>query len=252
MPIWLIALPASITFLTRIPIGRSVYPDSVWRWITIWFPLVGLFLGFILIFCWFLTEDLSLWSRAIIVVAIGILLTGGFHEDGLADSADALGGAYNRTDVLKILKDSRIGTFGSLALICVVLLKISLIVDLADHAPVGIILSHSLSRCIPVIQLGIQPYARRDLMESKSRDVAHSGILQVIVALLWYLIILGFGIFLGKVGLFEAVVITLALIITASIFGVYIQRRVGGHTGDFLGAIQQLSEVTILTIICLF
>jgi adenosylcobinamide-GDP ribazoletransferase len=241
--IWLIALPASFTFLTRIPIGRSVYPDSVWRWITIWFPLVGLSLGFILAFCWFLTEDLSLWSRAIIVVAIGILLTGGFHEDGLADSADALGGAYNRTDVLKILKDSRI---------CVVLLKISLIVDLADHAPVGIILSHSLSRCIPVIQLGIQPYARRDLVDSKSRDVAHSGILQVIVALLWYLIILGFGIFLGKIGLIEAVIITLALIITASIFGVYIQRRVGGHTGDFLGAIQQLSEVTILTIICLF
>ena len=57
---------------------------------------------------------------------------------------------------------------------------------------------------------------------------------------------------LGKIGLIEAVIITLALIITASIFGVYIQRRVGGHTGDFLGAIQQLSEVTILTIICLF
>ena len=252
MPIWLIALPASITFLTRIPIGRSVYPDSVWRWITIWFPLVGLSLGFILAFCWFLTEDLSLWSRAIIIVALGIFLTGGFHEDGLADSADALGGAYNRSDVLKILKDSRIGTFGSLALICVVLLKISLIVDLDTYAPVGIILSHSLSRCIPVIQLGIQPYARREHEKSKSRDIAYSGIPQMILASLWYLAIICSGIFFGEVEIFEAIVITIALITVATIFGLYIQKRVGGHTGDFLGAIQQLSELTILIVICLF
>ena len=73
---------------------------------------------------------------------------GGFHEDGLSDSVDALGGAYDRDNVLRILKDSRIGAFGALALILALALKLSLLVDLGKMAPIGLVLGQSLSLCL--------------------------------------------------------------------------------------------------------
>ena len=117
MPVWLLALRASLTFLTRLPVGGFPYPQKTWEWISIWFPLVGLFLGALQAGIWLGLDGHSELTRALVAVAFGVIVTGGFHEDGLSDSADALGGGYDRASVLRILKDSRIGAFGALALI---------------------------------------------------------------------------------------------------------------------------------------
>ena len=147
--------------------------------------------------------------------------------------------------MLRILKDSRIGAFGALALILALMLKISLLADLGAMAPIGFVLGQSLSRALPVIQLGIQPYARREDPESKSRDVARSGRPQALIAAAWVAIIVGLGLAAGvdPVGIAGAVA---AMGVVGVVLGVYVQRRAGGLTGDFMGALQQLSELGIL------
>jgi len=245
MPVWLHALRASFTFLTRIPVGGFPYPPKTWEWISIWFPFVGALIGVLQTIVWLALNDYSDPTRAIIAVIIGVVVTGGFHEDGLSDSIDALGGAYDRNNLLRILKDSRIGAFGALALILALMLKISLLVDLGDMAPTAFILGQSLSRALPVVQLGIQPYVRRKDPESKSRDVARSGRLQAIIAVFWVAIITGGGFIAGV----EPMIITgcvVAMVVVGVVFGVYVQRRAGGLTGDFMGALQQLSELGIM------
>lgn len=246
MPPWLLAFRASWTFLTRIPVGGFPYPQKTWEWISIWFPLVGAILGAAQAGLWLGLEGHSELTRAIIVVAFSVIITGGFHEDGLSDSVDALGGAYDRENVLRILKDSRIGAFGALALIFAVMLKVSLLVDLGALAPLGLVLGQSLSRALPVIQLGCQPYARRDDPNSKSRDVARSGRPQAFIAGLWVVAISALAWFEFGV---SAEALGWSLVGMGGVglgFGIYVQRRAGGLTGDFMGALQQLSELAIL------
>jgi len=245
MPVWLLAFRASLTFLTRIPVGGFPYPQKTWEWISIWFPLVGLLLGALQAGIWWGLDGHSDLTRALIAVTVGVIVTGGFHEDGLSDSADALGGGYDRASVLRILKDSRIGAFGALALILVLALKLSLLVDLGVMAPVGLLLGQSLSRAVPVMQLGVQSYARRDDPDSKSRDVARSGRVQAVIVALWVgaLMYAAFRLGVSSAALIGSLIAMLCVSVT---FGLYVQRRVGGLTGDFMGTIQQLSEVGIL------
>ena len=125
------------------------------------------------------------------------------------------------------------------------MLKISLLVDLGVLAPLGLLLGQALSRVVPVVQLGFQPYARREDPSSKSRDVARSGRVQAVVAALWgiaFLVLAGWlGVSMnGLIGMLGA------MIGVGLLFGVYVQRRTGGLTGDFMGALQQLSELGIL------
>ena len=245
MPAWLHAFRASFTFLTRIPVGGFPYPPKTWEWISIWFPLVGGLLGAMYAAIWMGLEGHSDPTRAIIVVTVGLLVTGGFHEDGLSDSVDALGGAYDRENVMRILKDSRVGAFGALALIVAVMLKVSLLVDLGVLAPVGLVLGQSLSRALPVMQLGLQPYARRDDPQSKSRDVARSGRVQALIAAGWTAAI-AWGAFAWGVPMAGIVGSLAAMLAVGVVLGVYFQRRAGGLTGDFMGALQQVSELGIL------
>jgi len=245
MPVWLYAFRASFTFLTRIPVGGFPYPQKTWEWISIWFPLVGLLLGAIQAGIWFGLDGYSNLTRCLIAVTAGVLLTGGFHEDGLSDSVDALGGGYDRETVLRILKDSRIGAFGALALILVLMLKLSLLADLGAAAPLGFLLGQSLSRAVPVMQLGIQPYARREDPESKSRDVARSGRIQAVIVAGWVAVLI-YGAFRLGVSREALMGCLIAMLSVGVVFGLYVQRRVGGLTGDVMGAIQQLAEVGIL------
>lgn len=245
MPAWLHAFRASFTFLTRIPVGGFPYPPKTWEWISIWFPLVGGLLGAMYAAIWMGLDGHSDPTRAIIVVTIGLLVTGGFHEDGLSDSVDALGGAYDRENVMRILKDSRVGAFGALALIVAVMLKVSLLVDLGVLAPVGLVLGQSLSRALPVMQLGLQPYARRDDPQSKSRDVARSGRIQALIAAGWTAAIV-WGAFAWGVPMAGIVGSLAAMLAVGVVLGAYFQRRAGGLTGDFMGALQQVSELGIL------
>ncbi len=248
MPAWLLAFRASFTFLTRIPVGGFPYPPETWRWITLWFPVVGLILGAGQWLTWEFLEGLSEWTRCILVVLLGVVITGAFHEDGLSDSVDGLGGGYEPESVLRIIKDSRVGAFGSLALFFVLLLKISLLVDLGASVAWGFVLGQSLSRAVPVVQLAFIPYANAEDPKSKSRDVARSGQVQAVVVGIWSL-----GILCGAVALglewATAIKILAVMVGVGVLWGWYVIRRVGGLAGDFLGAAQQFSELGVLLVL---
>lgn len=252
MPIRLLfnSFRASWTFLTRIPVGGFPYPAETWTWISMWFPVVGLFLGCLYGGIWWgLSLNLPSLTAVLMTISIGFLVTGGFHEDGLADTCDAMGGGYTREAVLRILKDSRIGTFGTLGVVSVLAMRCSLLLEI-DHIK-GWILGQSLSRVAPVAMLGILPYADRADGMSKSKDVARSGIIQAVVVCLFGIGITAVGIYVQWIQTAAAIQLWLLVAGISFVLGWRFMKRVGGLTGDFLGATQQITELAILCMLLL-
>lgn len=239
MPPWIRGVRAAAVFLTRVPFGGFPYAAADWRWCSAYFPLIGAALGVVLANVWYLAMPLGAPAAAVIVLATSALLTGGFHEDGLADTVDALGGGYERQRVLEILKDSRIGTFGALALISSLGLRVCLLVALGSHAPIALVVSQCASRLPPVWMMLALPYVTGHA--SKSRDITRAQLPQALVAT--------FTAAAMAVWLLPLTQVAGAALLAgaAAIFlGWRFMRRVGGITGDFLGATQQVVECVVL------
>ena len=245
-PPFIRGLRCAIIFLTRVPVGGDGYRDADWRWSTAWFPAVGALIGTLLAILWTIgISGLSAWVVAGVILSVNLLLTGGFHEDGLADTADALGGGYTVDRVLTILKDSRVGAFGAMALFCALIIRVALWVDLTDRIIVALVLSQCLSRVVPIWLMGALPYVTRT-EAAKSRLVTRAGWAQVTWATF-------LGIFAVAISLYEGYLsLTECARVGAAMGAVYVlchwrfKKRIGGITGDFLGAAQQVSECAIL------
>ena len=236
------AIRASFTFMTRIPVGGFPYPEETWRWCGAWFPLVGAALGGLLAGVWTLAlaGGLAPASAATLVLISSALLTGALHEDGLADSADALGSGARGERLFAILKDSRIGSFGVTALLLSLLLQQELMVQAERATPGGILLIQSLSRLVPVLLLVSLPYLTEQGV-SKSGALASLGGAQAGVAVATTLPLLLLCLQLELLTLHQLAGALLATLLVGLGFGWYLERRTGGVTGDFLGASQQLS-----------
>ena len=226
-----------------------------------YFPWVGLLLGALASGVWIGCGLLwSPWIAALLTAAFTAWITGAFHEDGLADTADALGGAVSRERALAIMKDSRIGTYGAVALVLVLGLRIGTLATLS--APLGalaLLLAHSAGRAGACVVLATLPYVRDD-DSSKSKPLAQSmrGS-ELAVALSAPLFVA-----LGAVALYANGYLSLALggrslvlYFVISIIGVSViiswwrrvlLRRLGGFTGDTLGAVEQFIEVAVMLI----
>lgn len=179
---------------------------------------------------------------AILVVGFTALLTGALHEDGLADCCDGFGGDHNRDRKLEIMKDSRIGTYGVLALVLITALKIALFSRLMEVNFLQLIFAlavvHSLSRASMPVTMAIMSPAKTSGLASTAGKVTPA------------LAVLGFGLSLlivwivfGFIPMFWAAILT--LIVLAG-FVMLSHRQIGGFTGDSLGAQQQLLEVALL------
>ena len=165
---------AAAVFLTRVPVGGFPYSRADWRWASGWFPLIGAALGVAEAVVFVAARRSGPLAAAALAVIAGLFLTGAFHEDGLADTADALGGAYDRENLFRILKDSRIGSFGSAALTMALILRVALLAQLADAAPVAIIATQCFSRTPPIWLMAALPYVTSD-QASRSRLVTRAG-----------------------------------------------------------------------------
>lgn len=236
---------AAMTFLTRVPVGGFPHAAADLRWASAWFPFVGLLLGAAQAVVFQAASRAGFFAAAALTVALGMLLTGAFHEDGLADTADALGGAYDRKRLFEILKDSRVGSFGAAALAVVLVLRIALLARLGQGAALAIVLTQCLSRLPPVWLMVAMPYVTAD-EAAKSRLVTRAGAAQALVATSWPALAITAAVVKGGITSPEAAA---ALAGTAAIAVVCAQRfraRAGGITGDFLGATQQLCECAAL------
>ena len=235
-------------FLTRIPVGGDGYREADWHWSTAWFPFVGLVIGAFLALVWQVLSPLGSWPCAFVVIGLAMMITGGFHEDGLADTADALGGAYDREKLFVILKDSRVGAFGAMALCVTIGLRASFLAELDQSAPIALILTECLSRLVPIWLMVFMPYVSAD-ETAKSRQVARARWSHVWVAtvlaglpcavLAWY----------QYLSVMQWVALVIAGIFCGLLCGWRFFRRAGGITGDFLGAAQQLSQLALLGVL---
>jgi len=233
------SLLAGIAFLTRLPVGRMVAFDAedVSRSAG-WFPLIGALLGATYAgAAWLLRGHLPVTVVAVLVVALDAVLTGALHFDGLADAADGFGGGKDVDDVLRIMRDHAIGSYGATALILLVALKA------AAHAVLlpspnwfgAVVLTPMLGRWAIVLLTGTLPYARRSpsVVGGMKRSATIWGTATVAA-------LIGASRY-GRGWAAAAAVLGVTLC-----FGAYSRRRIGGITGDVLGANLQLSESAAL------
>ncbi|MBX3609787.1 MAG: adenosylcobinamide-GDP ribazoletransferase [Hydrogenophaga sp.] len=187
----------------------------------------------------------SPWVAAVGATIAGVLFTGAFHEDGLADLFDGLGGSADRARALEIMKDSRIGSFGAIALVLALLAKVSLLVLLAQsdalRAVVAVFAAQVVSRAMPLLVIYTLPHVG-DAAGSKSKPLADSlspGAL--LAAGLWTALAMCLVVWLYPTTPWWSATLG-ALLGTAWMRG-WLQRRLQGFTGDGLGATQQVSEL---------
>jgi adenosylcobinamide-GDP ribazoletransferase len=235
-------LLGAVSFLTRVPTGTGVRePAGLARFVP-WFPVVGAGVGLAVGAVYAGAHGLlPPLPAATVAVVAGVALTGAFHEDGLGDSADAFGGGRDRESTVRILKDPRLGTFGVLAVAASLLLRVGAVAALAPAAAMAALpAAHALSRATAVAAMASFPAAAgtglgATYVQALSRRRALLGAvagLAVALALL------------GAVALWAAA----AGAVAAWLLGRLARRRIGGVSGDVLGAIQQLAEILVLLV----
>ena len=249
---WRLILVA-IQFLTRIPVPAFNHYNPQWlHQSSRHFPAVGLLVGLLCASVFWLASLLfTPLVAAVISTAFGIKLTGAFHEDGLADSCDGLGGGLTRERTLEIMKDSRLGTYGVLGLVSALLLKVSLLAAMPLLvAIVALIIGHTASRLLCISLLTLLPYGG-EIEHAKAKPMAQQLTpLQGLYSSGWLilaiiLVTLIFPNTMQQIGLGKwSLALVLALIATDYMRRL-LRRRLDGYTGDGLGATQQLSEIAI-------
>jgi adenosylcobinamide-GDP ribazoletransferase len=245
------ALRAAVALLTRIPVGGHPFDERELRWSIAYLPLVGLGIGALLGAASRALSHVDALLAATVVICISLVLTGALHEDGLADTADALGGAASRDKVLQILKDSRIGSFGACALFASLSLRVAALATLKDWAPTALCCTAMASRTVPPLLLASLPYVTSSEV-SKNAVVARAAWPQATVAVaITGAIVLALACS-RSLSLPLAAGTILAVLLVALGTRRYFQQRVGGITGDFLGASQQIAECAILLLFAVY
>ena len=250
----------ALQFLTRVPVPRWVGFEPAWLQACLrHFPVVGACIG-----AWaaaVLLAALWAWPPAVAACLSGaatVWLTGAFHEDGLADTCDGLGGAVSRERSLAIMKDSRIGSYGAVALVLALLLKVALVAALAGQAAglaaAALVWSHAVSRAAPVWLVWRLPYAG-DAEHAKAKPLATQvGGGGLAVTLVWVLVVSAALLaavawaapaLARSAGLAVSLALAAVAGVTAWCTG-WLRRRLGGFTGDTLGASQQFTELASL------
>ena len=238
---WVEELQVAFQFLTRLPISRIAYhPDSLSRSAK-FFPVVGLVVGVgASVLQHILTPHLNRMLVALLILTFLVLITGGLHEDALADTADAFGGGWNREQVLTILRDSRIGSFGALALALSVLARFLLLSILPINRFTALVVSaHVLCRWTTLpLSYFLRPARQSDDGQGAriARKISPASLLT------GSLLSLAIVIYLMRREFWIPVVVALGM--TAS-SGLYYFRRIGGVTGDGFGATNQLTEIAV-------
>jgi adenosylcobinamide-GDP ribazoletransferase len=230
----------ALGYFSRIPMPSWVVysPDNLDH-SSRYFTLVGWLLGFLVVGAFYSSHQvfsatISLWF----CMLVSLLLTGAFHEDGLADTADGLGGGFTREKKLSIMKDSRIGTYGACALIMALVGKFILLQEI-ENLLIAIPIAYSLSRTLACSLLFTMNVVSDPQTEKAKPQAKAQSRLDMFV-----LVATGVPvIFLLDV---KALLLLIFLLVTLRcLFQYYFNRQLGGVTGDCLGASQQITELSI-------
>lgn len=235
------SLLASLSMYTRLPAWRLIEldRDDYARGIQ-WLPFVGFVTGGLMAGVFYLTYAvlaLPLVSAIVLALVARLVFTGAFHEDGLGDFFDGFGGGRDRETILRIMKDSHVGSYAVIAYIVYYALLISLLSALPTTLiPIALLLSDVLGKYLGTLPISYLPYAR-NLEESKLGIKYEVGGLMPRILTLILLV----GLLLGK-GLIYLAVFALPLILLV-LLSYYIYRKIGGYTGDTCGAFILICEL---------
>ncbi|MBI9095841.1 MAG: adenosylcobinamide-GDP ribazoletransferase [Sphaerochaeta sp.] len=229
-------LSGAFRTLTRFPLpGRECAKESNTLF---WFPFVGLVLGLFSLGIALL--PLSSFVRSSVIIATTAYLTRGFHLDGLCDVADGFGGGWTKEATLRIMRDSSVGAFALITLVCTLLFQVFAIAELLKFLPL-LLFVPALGRTMVVIAASLCSYAREG-EGTASKLVSQSSARHMLGPLLQIALFIAFLFFLGSPSFLPACsAVLFALVMTGFILRMSI-RRLGGVTGDVLGAIEILSE----------
>jgi adenosylcobinamide-GDP ribazoletransferase len=237
-------LRIGISLCTRFPVGTSASLDDGEVARASWaFPVAGILIGLVGALAYWVAIRLNVAPipAAALALATTMALTGAMHEDGLADSFDGLGGK-TREQKLEIMRDSRIGTFGTLALVITLLLRWSTLADIAEprYVAIALVCAHASARAGMTAFMHLVPLARADgLSSGAGRPPGQCVAAALAIAI--FCLLFGFG---AKGAMIALLLLALAGIITARIA----VKQIGGQTGDVLGAFEQVGEAIVLLI----
>jgi adenosylcobinamide-GDP ribazoletransferase len=232
----------ALQFLTIIPIKAKKEIDAKRLSLSAaYFPLVGLILGLMLagvnkLLLFFPVEQ---FFRSVILVIFLIVLTRGLHLDGLADTSDALLSSRDKQQMLQIMRDSHIGTMGVLSLICIILLKLVLLYSLNSKLiNISLILMCLLSRYALVFAMFLFPYIRSEGKAKVFVERMNWKIFSLATTTTLFCAIIVWGL--------KGLLVFLPVVIFIILIGKLITQKIGGMTGDTLGAINELVETFVL------
>jgi len=230
--------------LTRLPAGATAAePGAVaaagWA-----FPLVGAGVGALSALAYFIAGLCGLRDTIAALIALGVALaiTGAFHEDGLADTVDGFGGGRDREQKLAIMRDSRHGTFGILALVFSIALRAGALAAIGDpiHAGLALVAAHAASRgALPPLMRLLEPARPDGLGAAAGRPTAAVGIAAAAI---------GGGIALALLGPLVGIAALLLTAVALALAATLARRQIGGYTGDVLGFFQQIGEIVMLLV----
>ncbi len=228
----------ALFFYSRIPAGKINYSEENLTKAFRYFPLIGIIVGAIgggifLLFRWIFPVPVAL----VISVAVMVIVTGALHEDGLSDFFDGFGGGRDKERILAIMKESTIGAYGVIALILLFVSKLTLLLSInPSHIITVLIAAHASSRMMPIFLINSSHYARTGeskAMHTRRRTDKVTFVIALIFGLL-PLVFISWKIILVVIPVYAMIVMVLKK---------YTERKIGGFTGDVLGALQQFSEL---------
>jgi adenosylcobinamide-GDP ribazoletransferase len=246
MTLFLVALQ----FLTRLPVRLTRFEPAWLNDCVRHFPLVGALVGAAgAAVLWGAAQVWPAWIAALLALATTVALTGGFHEDGLADTFDALGGVVPREKALLIMKDSRIGSYGALALGLSLLLRAALLAVLATRPLAGavaaLLASHAFARAAAVGVMVSLPYGG-DAEHAKAKPLALAVAPRNFAIALGWCALLAAALAAWGLPWPRLLLAVAAAALAAVAMRQWLRRRLGGYTGDGLGATEQLAEIAVL------
>lgn len=242
----------ALMFYTRIPCPKHIdhSPEYINK-ATRYFPLMGWIVGGLSFIVYWLTAQLFDTNTAVLLsLMAGLLLTGAFHEDGLADAFDGFGGGWTKAGILEIMKDSRVGTYGVIALIFLFAIKYLAFVQLPlstqqsglAHTALLFVSYHALARLTAVNLVFTSRYSRED-ENSKAKPIAREHSFREIIGAYFF----GLSPLAGICLLNQKYALVLIPLFLLYFFSKrYFEKWIHGYTGDCLGAVEQLAECTVL------
>lgn len=233
----------ALSFMTRLPLQHGEVAPEALEACRRYFSVAGAVIGAVMAVVFTVAASgLPSYVAVMLALVAGLLLTGGLHEDGLADTLDGIGGGWTPVEKLSIMKDSRLGSYGGVGLVASMGLRAALLIGIAQSGGwagvcMALVLGHSASRAAPLWVMVQLPYARVD--DSRVAALSHAVPPRDVAVATLVPLLLG----LCLIGWITTAVSLLVMAATVWGAGRWLRAQLGGYTGDTLGAVQQCAEL---------